>query len=63
MHWMEWSVVVFALVVMYLHEAYGAERVRALLTSEAPGFWAAVQGELDLGPGELLDGFREWLKR
>lgn len=50
-------------LVMYLHDAFGPDKVKAILTSEAHDFWTAVGRELDLNPQELVDGFHNWLRR
>ncbi len=49
-----------AVLLHFLHSRFGPAKVRALLVSNAPDFWSAVQAELGCDPGELYEFWQDW---
>jgi hypothetical protein len=52
-----------AVLVRFMHERFGKERVQDLLRSTAPTFDAALEHELGVTPELLVNEFRAWLSR
>ena len=50
-----------AVLMKFLHETYGADAVRKLLTSDQPSFWLAMKVELESPPGLFVERFQNWL--
>ena len=48
-------------MMRFLHEAYGADAIRNVMTSDRPTFWTAMKAETGLGPVEFLERFQGWL--
>jgi hypothetical protein len=52
-----------ALLLLFMHEAFGKKQVQAVLTSEEPRFGTAMTRELGVGLEEFKKRWEEWLKR
>ena len=50
-----------AVLLQFLHETYGKEKVHAVLVSDAGDFWLAMGQVLDRDREQLYGCWREWL--
>ena len=52
-----------ALLVTYMHDTYGRDRVQAILTSDAATFAGALEKELGVDLGAFYRGWLEWARQ
>lgn len=50
-----------AMLLWFLHDTYGKEQIHALLRSDAPDFWSAVEEVLSKDKKALHEAWRVWL--
>ncbi|MFG0328121.1 MAG: hypothetical protein ACF8SC_12750 [Phycisphaerales bacterium JB037] len=50
-----------SVLLLFMHERYGRERVRGILTSAEPTFGGAVRASLGVGLGEFMRDFEAWI--
>jgi beta-lactamase regulating signal transducer with metallopeptidase domain len=52
-----------AVLLQFLHETYGKERVHAILLSDAPDFWSAINQVLSQSREQLYESWSRWVQK